>query len=203
MADLLVALTGGIASGKTTVASILDELGATVFDSDQIARQVVEPGTVGAKKVAESFGEEVFEQGVLNRAKLGQIVFSDSNKRSLLESILHPLIQETSNRLFKESKGIIVYQIPLLAESEGSYEFDFVVTVEANESSRVKRLSEHRGMSERDAIARIGSQASRETRESIADYVIDSDCTLEELRTEVIKLWQKLQEMRLGKLGFS
>jgi dephospho-CoA kinase len=203
MATLLVALTGGIASGKTTVATIFESLGAVVIDSDQIARDVVLPGTPGASKVRESFGDGVFNGDILNRSSLAAIVFDDESKRKLLESILHPLIQQRSKELFSSSEGVVIYQIPLLVESGHSYSFDAVITVEAENDTRIQRLIEHRSMSQSEASARIASQADRASREQHADFVIDSDCTLLELERQVGDVWGKLVEMNNRKIGFS
>ena len=200
MADLLVALTGGIASGKSTVASMLASMGASVIDSDQLARDVVEPGTEGAARIQELFGKDLYASGSLDRPKLAKIVFSDPEKRKHLEEILHPLIRSQSKALFEQISGIVIYQIPLLVESAAEYVFDAVVTVEADEETRVDRLQDHRSMSREEAKNRISSQASRRERESIADYVVDSDCTLEQLQERVEKLWKFLEEMRDSKM---
>ena len=203
MADLLVALTGGIASGKSTVSSHLERLGAIVIDSDQIAREVVAPGSLGLQQIREHFGPGVFDGDQLNRSKLGQLVFGDKQKRLELEGILHPLIQKESKSLFDKLSGIVVYQIPLLVESNAEYDFDAVVTVEADEQTRVSRLADDRGMPEEDAKARISAQASRSERERVSDFVIDSDCELDELERRVAIVWEKLVEMRNSKQRFS
>lgn len=203
MADLLVALTGGIASGKSTVSDIFERLGAEVIDSDLVAREVVESGTRGAAQIAETFGEEFFTNGELNRKKLAEVVFSDATKRSLLESILHPLIRESSNKKFDAYDGIVIYQIPLLVESSSDYPFDAVITVEADDQTRIQRLIQTRSMTEQEAVGRISSQTDRASREAVADFVIDSDCTLLELEAQVNEVWKRLEEMRREKLGFS
>jgi dephospho-CoA kinase len=203
MADLLVALTGGIASGKSTVSAMLEKFGATVIDSDLVAREVVAPGSEGAEEIANVFGEDLFTEGRLNRAKLAEIVFADEQKRLKLENILHPLIRARSANLFDKAEGVVIYQIPLLVESKHEYQFDYVVTVEASEQTRIKRLIETRDMTETEAVSRLSSQASREAREEMANHVIDSDCTLVELEMAVNQLWNELEEMRKQKLGFS
>jgi dephospho-CoA kinase len=203
MADLLVALTGGIASGKSTVSAMLEKFGATVIDSDLVAREVVAPGSEGAEEIANVFGEDLFTEGRLNRAKLAEIVFADEQKRLKLENILHPLIRARSANLFDKAEGVVIYQIPLLVESKHEYQFDYVVTVEASEQTRIKRLVETRDMTETEAVSRLSSQASRKAREEMANHVIDSDCTLVELEMAVNQLWNELEEMRKQKLGFS
>ena len=203
MANLLVALTGGIASGKSTVAKLLSEHGASVVDSDEMARQVVQPGHQGNRLIREEFGDEVFTGQDLDRSKLAKLVFADEQKRKALEAILHPLIQAESKRLFESLKGVVIYQIPLLIESAGSYDFDLIITVEAEERVRLKRLTESRGMSKTEALARMQAQATREQRVGIADFVIESDCSMDELRSQVSELWGKLIEIQEAKLGFS
>ena len=203
MADLLVALTGGIASGKSTVSAIFERLGAQVVDSDQVAREVVGPGSRGAALIADHFGEDFFNDGELDRKKLAELIFSDDTKRALLESITHPLIQESSKSLFDAATEIVIYQIPLLVESSSNYSFDAIITVEAEDQSRIQRLVQYRSMTEEEAVGRISAQTDRESRENIADFVIDSDCTLEALEIQVTAIWQRLLEMRSQKLGFS
>ena len=203
MANLLVALTGGIASGKSTVAQIFENLGALVIDSDQIAREVVLPGSLGAAQLRESFGDEIFTDQVLDRPKLASIVFNDQQKREQLESILHPLIQKRSTELFDAATGVVMYQIPLLVESGNNYDFDSVVTVEAEDNTRIQRLREYRSMSESEARSRIAAQANRASREQRADFIIDSDCSFSELDQQVAKIWGDLMEMKNRKLGFS
>ena len=203
MANLLVALTGGIASGKSTVAQIFENLGALVIDSDQIAREVVLPGSLGASQLRESFGDEIFTDQVLDRAKLASIVFNDQQKREQLESILHPLIQKRSTELFDATTGVVIYQIPLLVESGNNYDFDSVITVEADDNTRIQRLREYRSMSESEARSRIAAQADRASREQRADFIIDSDCSFSELDQQVAKIWGDLMEMKNRKLGFS
>ena len=203
MANLLVALTGGIASGKSTVAQIFENLGALVIDSDQIAREVVLPGSIGAAQLRESFGDEIFTDQVLDRPKLASIVFNDQQKREQLESILHPLIQKRSTELFDAATGVVIYQIPLLVESGNNYDFDSVITVEADDNTRIQRLREYRSMSESEARSRIAAQADRASREQRADFIIDSDCSFSELDQQVAKIWGDLMEMKNRKLGFS
>jgi len=203
MADLLVALTGGIASGKSTVATVFEQLGATVFDSDQIARDVVEPGTVGLEQLLDQFGSEILANEELDRAKLAEIVFADENQRMKLEAILHPLIQAESKSRFDGSDGIVIYQIPLLVESTSNYQFDKVITVEASEETRIARLLKTRSMSALEAKRRISAQTDRSAREEIADYVIDSDCDIEQLASQAEEIWNSLVEIRNANLGFS
>lgn len=179
---MLIALTGGIGSGKSTVARRWVELGATEIDADVLAREVVAPGSTGLALVAKQFGSEVLAaDGTLDRAALAKIAFSSEENRKLLESILHPLIQQLALEKVEGLSGVIVYTIPLFVESNSKLKFDKVVTISCDEAVRVKRLVESRGMSEGEAISRISAQASDAQREAISDIVIDSNCTMAEL----------------------
>ncbi len=179
---MLIALTGGIGSGKSTVARRWVELGATEIDADVLAREVVAPGSTGLALVAKQFGSEVLAaDGTLDRAALAKIAFSSEENRKLLENILHPLIQQLALEKVEGLSGVIVYTIPLFVESNSKLKFDKVVTISCDEAVRVKRLVESRGMSEGEAISRISAQASDAQREAVSDIVIDSNCTMAEL----------------------
>jgi dephospho-CoA kinase len=189
---VLIALTGGIGSGKSTVARRWVELGATEVDADQLARKVVEPGSIGLEQVVQEFGPSVLAQsGNLDRAALAKIAFANDANRVKLESILHPLIQDLALKKVSNLEGIIVYTIPLFVESKSKLQFDKVVAISCDEDVRVSRLLEHRGMNETEARSRIAAQASDSEREAVADLVIDSTCSLEELI-------QKSDEIYLG-----
>ena len=191
---MLIGLTGGIGSGKSTVAKRLVNLGATEIDADLLAREVVEPGTTGLTQVAERFGQDLIQSdGTLNRAALAQRAFASEVDRKDLEGILHPLIQQLSRERIANAKGIVVYTIPLLVESQSKLPFDRVITVSAPESVRVQRLVESRGMTEEEAISRIKAQATDQEREAIADYVIHSDCSMEELMNRVDSVFAELK----------
>ncbi len=190
-----VGLTGGIASGKSTVSAILAELGAVIIDGDKLAREVVEKGQPGLAQVVEAFGPEILTaDGDLDRAKLGQIVFNDEAKRKLLEGIVHPLIFERYAELEASAPadGIVVHDIPLLAESGRADTFDAVVVVDAPADLQVERMLRDRGWSQEDAEARIAAQASREDRRKIATYLIENTGTLEELRAQVDEVYAQL-----------
>jgi dephospho-CoA kinase len=180
---MLIALTGGIGSGKSTVASRWVALGGTEIDADVLARQVVEPGTAGLAAVVSAFGAEVLNaDGSLNRAQLSKIAFSSEENRTVLQGILHPLIQAQAKKLISEVEGIIIYTIPLLLETKSPLTFDRIVTVSAPEDVRIERLVNIRGMTKEDALSRIKTQATDAQREALADTVIDSDCTLVDLQ---------------------
>jgi len=179
---VLIALTGGIGSGKSTVARRWVELGATEVDADLIAREVVEPGSIGLEQVAKEFGPSVLTQsGTLDRAALAKIAFASDANRVKLESILHPLIQDLALQKVSKLEGIVVYTIPLFVESKSKLQFDKVVAISCDEEVRVSRLIEQRGMNEAEARSRIAAQATDSEREAVADLVIDSNCSLEEL----------------------
>ena len=186
---MLIGLTGGIGSGKSTVAKRLVELGATEIDADLLAREVVAPGTEGLEAVAGRFGEDLVNaDGSLDRALLAQRAFSSEENRKALETILHPLIQRLSRERISQAAGLVVYTIPLLVETDSTLPFDKIVTVSAPEDVRVERLVQSRGMTETEAKARIAAQASDAQREAIADFVINADCTMEELFAQVDRI---------------
>jgi dephospho-CoA kinase len=196
----LIGLTGGIASGKSTVAKLLAKHGAETIDADQVARDVVEVGTVGLAAVVEEFGKGVLtSEGTLNRENLGSIIFSEPNMRLQLEAILHPLIKaRTMELISKSQREIVVYAVPLLVEASVDYPFDFIVTVEAGQDNQLERLVRSRGLSLDQARERLASQATREQREARADFVIDSSGTLEQLATQVDTLWLEIESAAAG-----
>ena len=179
---MLIALTGGIGSGKTTVASRWAELGATEIDADLLAREVVEPGSEGLSAVTARFGDQVLNpDGSLDRAALAAVAFSTEETRKDLEALLHPRIQELAAERVKGLEGTIVYIIPLLAETNSKLNFDRIVTVSCDEAVRLDRLITLRGMSKEEALSRIAAQASDTEREAKADTIIDSNCPMDEL----------------------
>ena len=197
----LVGLTGGIASGKSYVASLLEELGASTIDADQVARDVVIPGSSGLVQVVAAFGYEILlPGGELDRAKLGNIVFSDSAKRLELESILHPLIKARTTQLISEQvSDLVVYAVPLLVEANVDYPFDAIITVEAGVENQVSRIIQSRAMPEAEARARILAQTSSSKREARADFVIDSSGTRDQTQKQVEKVWSQLLDMAKAK----
>lgn len=194
----LIGLTGGIASGKSTVARRLADHGAVAVDADQIAREVVEPGTPALAEIAAAFGDGVLnDDGSLNRAALGAIVFSDESSRLRLNAITHPAVLRRSTQRFEEARranpdAVIVYDVPLLVESANAYPFDLIVVAHADAETRIRRLVELRGMAVDDATRRISSQASDEERLAVADVVIDTDGTLEHTLAQADALWERL-----------
>jgi dephospho-CoA kinase len=197
----LVGLTGGIASGKSYVASLLGELGASTVDADQVAREVVVPGSTGLVQVVGAFGFEILlPSGELDRAKLGEIVFSEPEKRIELEKILHPLIKARTTQLISEQPSeIVVYAVPLLVEANVDYPFDTIITVEAGVENQVSRLMTSRQMSESDARARIEAQTTSPERVARANFVIDSSGPKEQTKLQVVEVWKQLLEAAKAK----
>ena len=187
---MLIGLTGGIGSGKSTVAQRLKELGATEIDADVLAREVVAPNTAGIKEVSRRFGEDLITaDGSLDRALLAQRAFASESDRRDLEAILHPLIQKLSREKISAASGVVVYTIPLLVETDSSLPFDKIITISAPEQIRIERLMASRGMTEQQAKERIVAQATDVQREAIADYVINSDCSMPELLDQVDRVF--------------
>ena len=201
----LVGLTGGIASGKSTVAEVWEQLGADIIDADQLAREVVAPGTHGLNQIIEEFGNEVLlPDGSLNREKLAELVFTNPMNRMKLESITHPLISALARDRISSSKaGIVVYVIPLLAESKSQLPFDYVVTVEAREVDQIERMVSSRNMTQAQAKARISSQASPAMRANLADRILNSNQSLALLIKDARDLWFEIEKMRANVKGAS
>jgi dephospho-CoA kinase len=190
-----VGLTGGVATGKSTVSGILRELGAVVIDADDLARQVVEPGTPGLRAVAAEFGPEVLSaEGQLDRGRLGSLVFADPVRRAALEAIIHPLVRARAHDLEAAAPdGVLVVQdIPLLVETGQAGSFDAVVVVDVPEEVQVERAVRDRGWSEDEARSRIAAQAGRAERLAAATYVVDNSGTLEDLRQRVTEVFDEL-----------
>ena len=196
----VVALTGGIASGKTTVTRVLEAEGVVVIDADQLARDAVAPGSLGLDAVVTRFGAGVLDQsGALRREVLGKLVFGDSEALSALNAIIHPevwrLSQEAFGRHFAHHPDVpLVYAVPLLAEGDRAGEFDLVVLVDAPEEQRVQRLISDRGMTLDEATGRVKAQASDTERRAISHVVIDSSVSpahTEQAARELARaLWQ-------------
>ena len=196
---LRVGLTGGIGSGKSAVSERLTALGAVVLDADQAARAVVEPGTQGLARIAETFGPGVLrEDGSLDRAKLAEIVFADEAARGRLNAIVHPLVHEhmrAAEQAALEVRGddaVIVHSVPLLAEGDRGKEFDLVIVVDVPPELQVERLAA-RGMPVDQARARMAAQATREQRLAIADIVIDNSGTLADLDRRLARVWAQVR----------
>jgi dephospho-CoA kinase len=190
-----VGLTGGIASGKSTVAAMLVDLGAVLIDGDALAREVVARGTPGLAAVVEAFGEELLTvEGDLDRPALGRIVFADEEARRRLEGITHPLIFERYADLEAAAPpdALVVHDIPLLAESGRADTFDAVVVVDVPVEVQVERMLRDRGWTREEAESRIAAQAGRDDRLAIATHVIDNTGSLDELAARVREVYEEL-----------
>ena len=198
---LRVGLTGGIGSGKSEVARMLADRGAVVIDSDELAREVVAPGTGGHAQVVEQFGPEVLApDGSLDRSALAKRIFADPAARQRLEAVIHPLVRARAAEVEAQAPpdAVVVHDIPLLVEAGLIDRFDVVVVVDAPVDTAVRRLVEHRQMSEQDARQRIDAQASRADRLRLADVVIDNSADLAGLRGQVDELWDDLASRAAG-----
>jgi len=198
---LRVGLTGGIGAGKGEVARRLAAYGALVIDADQVAREVVAPGTPGLDEVVAAFGPGVLRpDGSLDRALLGEIVFSDPALRGKLNAIVHPRVGERMREI-EETAGeqdVVVHEIPLLAENGLAGAFDVVVVVDAPPAVQVERLVSIRGLTESHALARMSAQATREERLAVATMVVDNSGSLEDLDERVAALWAELSRRAKG-----
>jgi dephospho-CoA kinase len=199
---LRVGLTGGIGSGKSEVSKRLVARGAWLIDADVAAREVVEPGTPGLGQIAAVFGPGVLlPDGRLNRERLGQLVFADDDLRAKLNAIVHPLVHERTQQLEHQAAaalgpgGIVVHDVPLLAENGLQSGFDTVIVVDAPDDQRLHRLTGTRGMTAAHARERMAAQASRDQRLAIADIVVDNSGTLADLDHQVAEVWPVLRDL--------
>jgi dephospho-CoA kinase len=191
-----VGLTGGVASGKSTVSAILSELGAVVIDADLLAREVVAPGTEGLAAVVEAFGPDVLgPDGGLDRPRLGALVFADPERRRALEAIIHPRVRARAAEIEAAAPegAVVVHDIPLLAETGQAASFDAVVVVDVPVEVQVDRMVRIRGMSEADARARIAAQADRDARLAVATYVVENTGSLDALRARVEEVYRRIE----------
>lgn len=198
----LIALTGGIAAGKSLVAARLRELGAVLVDADVLAREAVAPGSPGLAKVVEAFGPEVLApDGSLDRPRLGSIVFGDPDRLAALNAIVHPEVRRlgaeaVARAAAADPDAIVVYDIPLLAETRATRDdaFERVIVVTADEETRVRRMTTLRGMTESEARARIAAQASEEDRARIGTDFIRNDGDVADALRQVDELWRSLHD---------
>ncbi len=192
----IVGLTGGIGAGKSTVARMLAAHGAVIVDSDEIAREVVAPGTPGLAEIVDAFGAGVLQQdGSLDRPGLGRIVFNDDAALRRLEQITHPRIQAESARLIAAAEAagapVLVHDIPLMVESGAQATFETVIVVEAPDDVRLERLA-GRGLPRDQALERMKAQATNEQRREAATYLIVNAGSTDELRARVDEVWAEL-----------
>lgn len=188
---LRIGLTGGIGSGKSTVAAQLAAHGAVIVDADRIAREVVEVGTPGLAAVVEAFGPGILTaDGALDRPALAAVIFSDPEARARLDAIVHPLVRQRAGEVERAAPpdAVVVHDVPLLVETGQAASYDLVLVVEADEEARVRRLVA-RGLSEDDARSRVAAQASDDQRRAVADVVLDNSGTPAELEAQVERFW--------------
>lgn len=195
----LIALSGGIAAGKSTIARRLSELGAVHIDADQLAREAVEPGSSGLRAIRQRFGDEVIApDGSLDRARLGELVFSDRAALADLNRIVHPEVRRLGAQYIAAAEAadpdaVVIYDVPLLAESEVPMDWDLVVIADAPVETRIKRMTELRGMSREDAERRVANQASDEARRKLADVIIDTSGSEQHTVEQTDALWGRLR----------
>jgi dephospho-CoA kinase len=204
---LIVGLTGGIATGKSTVCDMLRAEGAYIVDTDRISRQVVEPGTPGWRGVVDYFGKEILTgEGTLDRKRLGEIVFASSTERRALEAILHPRIFDEKKRQIaairnNDPRAVVIVDIPLLIELGGRDTVDRVVLVYVSPEVQFDRLAKRDGARTQDALDRIASQIPINEKVQYADYIVNNEGPLEETKQEVKELFIKLKEEESRKPG--
>ena len=197
---LRIGLTGGIGSGKSTVAALLAERGARIVDADRIAREVVEPGTPGLAAVVAEFGDGVLtSEGALDRPALAGVVFGDPAARARLDAVVHPLVRARAAELVAAvpPDAVVVQDVPLLVETGQAGSYDLVLVVQTDEPIRVARLVD-RGLSAVDARARIASQATDEQRRAVADVVLHNDGDRAALAAQVARFWTDRVQPALG-----
>ena len=207
---LRVGLTGGIGSGKSEVSRRLAERGAFLIDADVTAREVVEPGTPGLGQIVAVFGPGVLlPDGHLDRPRLGQLVFADDNLLAKLNAIVHPLVAERTQQLEQQAAtavgptGIVVHDVPLLAENQLQRNYDTVIVVDAPDETRFQRLTEDRGLTPEHARERMAAQAGRDQRLAIADIVVDNSGPLDDLDGRVAEVWSILGDLAARGTGMS
>ncbi|GAB3598797.1 dephospho-CoA kinase [Microbacterium tumbae] len=194
----LIALTGGIASGKSTIARRLEEHGAVVVDADRIVRDVQAPGSPVLQRIVEEFGRDVLDaSGALDRPALGAVVFGDPEALARLNAIVHPAVRAESQRRFdaalaSDPSAVVVYDVPLLVEARADDPWSLIVVADAPAESRVQRMVSLRGMTEGEARRRIAAQVSDADRRAIADVVIDTSGTVEQTIEQTDALWERL-----------
>lgn len=196
---LVVGLTGGIASGKSTVSRMFEQAGIPVICSDELAREVVRPGSPGLAEIRRIFGKDVLDdEGGLDREAMARLVFQDRSQRKLLESIIHPKVEEEQNKRLKalESKGhsVVVIDVPLLYEVGWERFVDLVVVVYAPRQVQEERLLNRDGMSSADARSRLDAQMSIDEKRRLADRLVDNGNTLEHTRRQVATIIEELKE---------
>jgi dephospho-CoA kinase len=196
----VIGLTGGIGSGKSLAAEYFADLGALVIDADQLARAAIERGSSGFDEVVTVFGDSILKNGDIDRRALGELIFKDSTLKVKLENIIHPWIRNQFEEAVASLKvdEVLVYEIPLLFETKAQDRFDIVITVEATMENRITRLRA-KGLHISEIESRIAAQATREQRESVADFLIENDASADELLRKVENIWEELADKDVKK----
>ena len=196
----VIGLTGGIGSGKSLAAEYFADLGALVIDADQLARSAIERGSTGFDEVVTVFGDSILKNGDIDRRALGELVFKDHELKAKLENIIHPWVRNEFEEAVASLKGdeVLVYEIPLMLETNAQDRFDVVITVEAVMDNRISRLRA-KGLHISEIESRIAAQATREQRESIADFLIENDGSEDDLLRKVENIWDELADRDVKK----
>jgi len=196
----VIGLTGGIGSGKSLAAEYFADLGALVIDADQLARSAIERGSTGFDEVVTVFGDSILKNGDIDRRALGELVFKDPELKAKLENIIHPWVRNEFEEAVASLKGdeVLVYEIPLMFETNAQDRFDVVITVEAVMDNRISRLRA-KGLHISEIESRIAAQATREQRESIADFLIENDGSEDDLLRKVENIWDELADRDVKK----
>ncbi len=191
----VIGLTGGIGSGKSLAAEYFADLGAIVIDADQLARSAIERGSTGFDAVVNVFGDSILKNGDIDRRALGELVFKNPELKVKLENIIHPWVRNEFEEAVASLKGdeVLVYEIPLMHETNAQDRFDVVITVEAAMENRISRLRA-KGLHISEIESRIAAQATREQRESIADFLIENDGSEDDLLRKVENIWDELAD---------
>ena len=191
----VIGLTGGIGCGKSLAAQYFAELGALVIDADQLARAAIERGSDGFDEVVALFGDSILKDGNIDRRALGDLIFRDPAAKKQLENIIHPFVRREFEAAVASLKGdqVLVYEIPLLVETNAHERFDVVITVESEMENRIARLR-GRGMHISEIEGRVAAQATREQRIEVADFLIENDGSEDELLRQVENIWDSLHD---------
>jgi dephospho-CoA kinase len=191
----VIGLTGGIGCGKSLAAQYFAELGALVIDADQLARAAIERGSDGFDEVVALFGDSILKDGNIDRRALGELIFKDPIAKTKLENIIHPFVRREFEEAVASLNGdqVLVYEIPLLVETNAHEKFDLVITVESEMENRIARLR-GRGMHISEIEGRVAAQATREQRIEVADFLIENDGSEDELLRQVENIWDSLHD---------
>ena len=191
---MIIGLTGGIGSGKSVVGNFFTELGIDVIDADLISRNILDTNKKARKLFVKSFGNEFIDKkGNVDREQLRTTIFDDKEKKMSLESIIHPLVREEIINFTEQSKSIYkIVMVPLIYETQSSNFYEKIIVIDCDEQEQIERASKRDGKSKENILSIIKTQASRNQRNSIADFIILNDSSIEDLRLKVIQIHQKL-----------